>query len=145
MRVQKNNGSRMFLTELLFSILFFIIVVAVCVELFAQAHLNSVRAKELTEAVSAATNCAEYYLAWDGSSKSWEATFEGAKCTEDGFVNYLDDNFLSCEGTSAVYVVAGSFFNEGNWMQRANITVKSLDDEREIYNLEVKKAIFLED
>ena len=59
----RNNGSRIFMTELMFSILFFIIVAAICVQCFATAYAKSRDAKELTNAINIATNAAEDYLA----------------------------------------------------------------------------------
>ena len=58
----RNNGSRIFLTELMFSIMFFIIVAAICVQCFALSVSQSRDAKELTKAINVATNAAEEYL-----------------------------------------------------------------------------------
>ena len=61
----RNNGSRIFLTELMFSILFFIIVVAVCIQCFAKGYLLGKNSDVKTHAINAATNAAEEFIASD--------------------------------------------------------------------------------
>ena len=82
----RNNGSRIFMTELMFSILFFIIVSAICVQCFATAYAKSKDAKDLTQAVNIATNAAEEYL----GTKDF-----------DCFTDYYDENWnpVDNEGT----------------------------------------------
>ena len=48
----RNNGSRIFMTELMFSILFFIIVSAICVQCFAVSFAKSRQANEMTKAIN---------------------------------------------------------------------------------------------
>ena len=61
----RNNGSRIFMTELMFSILFFIIVSAICVQCFAGSFAKSRQANEMTKAINLASNAAEEYLVSD--------------------------------------------------------------------------------
>ncbi|MBE5910839.1 hypothetical protein [Pseudobutyrivibrio sp.] len=123
----RNNGSRIFLTELMFSILFFIIVSAICVQAFAGSFAKSREAKELTQAVNLATNAAEEYL------------------TRDDFVSYTDyydKNWQLLDGEEGEYKVTTLVIEpETNQdCQSMHVVVSNMDDE-EIYSLVVKKAI----
>ncbi|SHI68795.1 hypothetical protein [Pseudobutyrivibrio xylanivorans] len=122
----RNNGSRIFMTELMFSILFFIIVSAICIQCFATAYAKSRDASEITGAVNAATNAAERYLV--------EPDFEG-------FTEYYDENWqiVSNEGaykTTAIITDA----EDKKSCQSLHIVVATNDD-REIYSLVVEKAL----
>ena len=122
----RNNGSRIFLTELMFSILFFIIVSAVCIQCFATAYGESRSAREITGAVNAATNAAEEYLTSDG--------FEG-------YTEYYDEKWQKVTG-DGVYKTTAIITEpeDKKSCQSVHIVVATADD-REIYSLIVEKAL----
>ena len=122
----RNNGARIFMTELMFSILFFIIVSAICVQCFAAAFAKSREAKELTGAVNVATNAAEDYLA--------SPSFEGFTAMYDGdWQQVAEDGKYK---TTAVVTEPES----KEKCQSLRIVVSDMDD-REIYSLVVEKAL----
>ena len=123
----RNNGSRIFMTELMFSILFFIIVSAVCIQCFAGSYRTSKEAKELTEAVNLATNTAEQYLAAD---------------TFTNFTDYYNDNWEKTDAAEGQYKLTAMVEEAASAKecQVMHVTVATMDDE-ELYSLEVKKAI----
>lgn len=122
----RNNGSRIFMTELMFSILFFIIVSAICVQCFATAYGTSRDAKEITGAVNVATNAAEKYLTNSG--------FEG-------FTEYYDGNWQRVEDKGAYKATAIVTEAESTKScQSLHIVVATADD-KEIYSLVVEKAL----
>lgn len=123
----RNNGSRIFLTELMFSIFFFIIVAAICVQAFAGSFAKSREANELTQAVNLATNAAEEYL------------------TQSNFVSYVDYydkdwHLIDTEdGTYKVTTLVIEPETEHD-CQTMHVVVSTINDE-EIYSLVVEKAI----
>ena len=122
----RNNGSRIFMTELMFSILFFIIVAAICVQCFATAYAKSRDAKELTNAINIATNAAEDYLA--------EPDFVG-------FTDYYDADWNKTESEGeykATAIVTDSEVVSG--CQQMHIVVSDKND-FEIYSIVVEKAL----
>ncbi len=122
----RNNGSRIFLTELMFAILFFIIVSAICVQCFATAFAKSVDAKELTHAVNIATNLAEEYLASDDF---------------DGRTEYYDKDFNQVSSISEYSATAIVIEPEKKTdCEKLHIVVTNSKDE-EIYSLMVEKAL----
>lgn len=125
----RNNGSRIFMTELMFSILFFIVASAICVQCFAMAVSQSRDAKELTEAINIATNAAEEYL-----------TTEKIQ----GFTDYYDKNWRPVgesnleDGYKATGIITDAENNKK--CQSMHIVVSNMKDQ-EIYSLVVEKAL----
>ena len=124
----RNNGSRIFLTELMFSILFFIVIAAVCVQCFAHSVILSHAAEVKTEAVNLATNEAETFLSEYG---------------EESFTKYYDDGWKETDA-DGTYKITGIVSSEGS-IDTMHITVSYLDTDEEIYSLTVEKAWGLED
>lgn len=123
----RNNGSRIFLTELMFSILFFIVIVAVCLQCFASSVVMSRESKELSKATSIAANAAEVFL---------------AKNDDKEFTSYYDTNWAECQGedAGACYRATG-IITEGDSLKTINITVSRLKDDGTIYRLSVEKPV----
>lgn len=123
----RNNGSRIFMTELMFAILFFIIVSAVCVQCFAGSFVKSSDAKDITQAVNLASNAAEDYLCNDNY---------------EGFTDYYDDDWQLSSDAGAKYKVTSLVIEPENTgdCQSMHVVVSTITDE-EIYSLEVKKAL----
>ena len=122
----RNNGSRIFMTELMFAIFFFIIVSAVCVQCFAAAFAKSKEAKEMTGAVNVAANAAEEYL----SNPHF-----------DGFTEYFDEKWQQVDenGTYKATAIITEAENRQS-CQSLRIVVATADD-KEIYSLVVEKAL----
>ena len=123
----RNNGSRIFMTELMFSILFFIIVSAVCVQCFAGSFKKSREAKEITQAVNLATNQAEEFLSEDHYLDSTEYYDKDWKLS--------DDEHGQFKVTSLVVEP-----EESGKCQSLHVVVSTMEDE-EIYSLVVEKAL----
>lgn len=113
---KKNNGSRLFLTELMFSILFFILIVTVCSQLIVKAHVVSLQSSELTGAVNACENVAEKFLA-------------GADVSEPIL---LDEAFH--EDGEAAYEIDCEFTKNGRYEQ-VHIIMTKLDKNYVLYDL----------
>ncbi len=123
----RNNGSRIFMTELMFSIFFFIIVSAICVQCFAGSFAKSKEAKEITQAVNLASNAAEAYLTNDNY---------------EGFTDYYDSNWNPSSDENGAYKVTSLVIEpDGNKKcQTMHVVISTIEDE-EIYSLEVEKAL----
>ena len=123
----RNNGSRIFMTELMFSIFFFIVISAVCVQCFAGSYAKSNEAKEITNAVNLASNAAEEYL---------------SNANYNGFTDYYDKNWNETIDEDAAYKVTSLVIepeSEGS-CQSMHVVVSTISDE-EIYSLVVEKAL----
>ena len=123
----RNNGSRIFMTELMFSIFFFIVISAICVQCFAGSYAKSKSAKEITAAVNLASNEAEEYLATDNYK---------------GDTYYYDDAWKSVSDDKATYKVTSLVIEpeKKGQCQAMHVVVSTISDE-EIYSLKVEKAL----
>ena len=123
----RNNGSRIFMTELMFAILFFIVVSAICVQCFAGSYAKSSEAKELTNAINLASNAADEYLV--------EYNYEG-------FTSYYDSACLISYDKDSDYKVTSLVIEPESkgQCQSMHVVVSTMSDE-EIYSLEVEKAL----
>jgi len=122
---RKRVGSPLlFLSELVFSILFFSLASAVCVGLFAQSHERSREARELNLAVNTVSCAAELVTASDGLAQLqslMEAEFKDADCTGDGntlaAVAALDENFCPGSPGSGAYTLTVCAVLEGQMLR----------------------------
>lgn len=123
----RNNGSRIFMTELMFSILFFIIVSAICVQCFAGSFAKSRQANEMTKAINLASNAAEEYLVSDDYQ---------------GFTDYYDSDWNISDDVNGAYKVTSLVIEpeRKGECQSMHVVVSTITDE-EIYSLEIEKAL----
>lgn len=137
MREQNRNGSKLFLTELMIAIFFFSIITAVCVQLFADAHMMSKRSQELTQAVNVAANAAEYYSVWDYDYDSWSTLFAEGKWDGDVWQISYDEQWQPC-------IDNGSYMLEMKIDQVDSLSTAYIivtdNQQSELYSLEVKRA-----
>lgn len=136
MNEQKNNGSKLFLTELMISIFFFTVVVAICIQLFSEAHTRSARSKELTEALNICSNAADYYIHWDSDKRDWENVF-GGKWQEDRYTKLMDADFDEVKKNEKYIFSVELESIDG--IETANISVLKSDDMEEVYSLKVER------
>ena len=123
----RNNGSRIFMTELMFSILFFIIVSAICVQCFVGSYAKSKDAGDMTQAINLASNAAEAYLVSDDY---------------EGFTDYYDSDWKPADDTNGAYKVTSLVIEpeRAGECQSMHVVISTMED-KEIYSLEVEKAL----
>lgn len=99
---QRSSRSALFLMELIFSILFFALASAVCVQLFVKAHLLSVNTEELNHALTSAQSAASCLQAKQGDPAA-TLSLLGAQGNADAL--YYDANWQPCAAADAVYTL----------------------------------------
>ena len=119
-----NNGSRMMLTELIFSIFFFMVIVAVCIQLFAGAFITQKKSKELAIAVNTVACEADRFIATGDIPAEEFYDIDGA---------ITDEN-------SAVYSLASEKTSSESRTEKIIITYTKLEDEEIVYSLEVERG-----
>ena len=119
---------------MLIVILFFSLVSALCIRLFAQAKLTTVQGNELASASAECQTAAECFKA-AGSDEELFIDLMGMQETEDGYVCYYDENWEKAEGETERKLCIKVKENEG--IYTADIGGYSGEDE--IYKLTVKK------
>ena len=100
---EKKGGSSLFLMELIIVLFFFLLTAAVCIQVFAKAHLISRSSLELSHAQSQCTSAAEIFSGTDGSKEAFLEKFPEGTATETGVELFYDGKFQSCEKKEAEY------------------------------------------
>lgn len=139
MRQRESNGAKLFLTELMFSIFFFAVIAAICVQLFSGAHTRSVHSKELVQSVNLASNVAEYYTVWDWEEESWQKVFPEGEWQGDVWQASFDESWEPCE-ESGEYLLQMEVVN-GDEYREAYIAIMEIETERVIYELAIKRVV----
>ncbi len=99
---QKSSRSALFLMELIFSILFFALASAVCVQLFVKAHLLSVNTQELNHALTSAQSAAACLQAKQGDAAAALGVL-GSDGTADTL--YYNADWQPCAAADAAYTL----------------------------------------
>lgn len=114
----RRNGSLLFLTELLISILVLAVAAAFCVKLFADARVMRQKSAALTQAVVLAQNAAEAF-----KGKTTFFGTEGGEAPSDGVYSMpYDAQGVTCEKDRATYVLT-LCASEQNGLYVADISV----------------------
>lgn len=124
----------LFLIELMISVLFFALCSAVCLSLFAKAHLLSVESSDMTHALNMATQAAECIKS---NPKELRYLLMGNQESENLYRIYYDSDWnliADREGMKYEMIVE---INRESPVMKAKITVQKQD--AQIYEIEVKK------
>lgn len=139
----RSSKSGLFLIELIILILFFAMASGICVQLFVNAHLLSIRSSQQNHAVLVAQSAAEAYKA---NAAEYDKLL-GGKSDEEGFhVLYntewqplADENSVDVTGRSlASYRMDMRFSTQDN-VGTIDIRIYNLQDDRELYQLTAKR------
>lgn len=123
MKLHRTSRSSLFLLELLFAILFFIVAAVLCVRIFVTAHLLSQNAQSLTLAWNLADNAAALIRDTDHSLEetalALEEFFPDAQKGDsaDGsllYRMYYDSFWNTTSPSSAAYTASISVLEEGH-------------------------------
>ncbi|MBR4670923.1 MAG: hypothetical protein IKO84_10010 [Butyrivibrio sp.] len=98
---EKNNArSSLFLMELIIAVFFFSLAAAVCIRLFASAHLTAEKTTNLSHATVWSQNLAEAFYAKQGDVSEISKTYPTAFTTPDTVILFFDKNWnLSVDST----------------------------------------------
>lgn len=98
-----NARASLFLMELIFTILFFALGSAVCVQAFAHAHAASRRARELAFASAAVASAAETLRCTDGSLAAFAECFPTAYEEDGALAVAYDAGLCPCAPEQGCY------------------------------------------
>ena len=128
----QSSKTKLVLIELIIIILFFSLAGAVCVNIFAQARILSVKSTDTTMATLTAQTAAELVRSSDGNELLQEAYEE----VDGGFVAYFDAEWDETDEAGAVYKMRIGMAEEQDLLT-ANISVSKADNE--LYAITAKK------
>lgn len=135
MKRKRVSGSGLFLLELMLSILFFSISAAVCVQVYAEAHLRSREAKDLNLAVTCVSSAAEVLL--HEGAEGLQKQFAELKEEENGtFCLFYTEDWTPSEAEQAYAEILISV-REQDDMRYGELKASRMDG-TEIYSLDVR-------
>ncbi|MEF9916510.1 MAG: hypothetical protein RSD97_04745 [Lachnospiraceae bacterium] len=137
MKKEVPKRSSLFLLELIISILFFSLASAVCIQLFAKAHLQSNQTAELNMAVTKASSIAEIIRnSPDPIDALWKQ-FPQLKQKQHSLILYCDTAWNTCSMPKAFYVIE-IHIKSRHQMFIGMIEIHRRDSTATLYHLTVK-------
>lgn len=137
MKNHSSGRSSLLLTELIFSILFFSLVSAVCLQLFVRASLLGRETEELDMAVRCAVSTAELLEETEDPLSYIETLFpESFVLTEKGITLLFDAEFHSCSSRDMVYQMDILLSPEDEQITSWSVILYGDQHSREIYRLD---------
>lgn len=133
MQKYRHTKSSPFLLEIMLNLLFFVILIMVCLQLFLKAHHFSKDTTLLHRAVAVCTSIAEVYQSNLDEPDILETIYPEALILNDTVLIYFDSNFTACSEFESIYRVFLSRNIENN---RIIIRFLRKNDSAIIYELE---------
>lgn len=137
--MEKHSASRLFLLELIFTILFLAVASSVCIRIFAQAHQVSQNTEELNAGQNLAASAAEVLLGTDGSYDSFAVYFPQAVSSQEteGYQVYYNADWEACSLSEASYCLSVQIHQTEQGAKNQILVTRCPDEEDTIYDLEV--------
>ena len=138
MRKYRSQKSSLFLLEIMLNLLFFVILVTICLQLFLKAHHLSKDTTLLHRAVTVCTSVAEVCQSSLGETDIFQTIYPEAIFLNDTILIYFDSNFTACSEFESIYRV---FLSENK--ETGSITIRFLrkNDTNVIYELEASSYV----
>ena len=135
---RSGRAGTLFLLEIIFTILFFSLAAAVCVNIFAKAREISGDAQKLNHAVTEVSNICETVAA-AGSREEAETLLAQVHDFHEGCAA-LDENYEDTEAQNAVYLLSYRL-TETDGMLTADVSMKENGTEDELFSQQTTQYI----
>lgn len=135
MNKQKQSKTSLFLMEIILNILFFTILVTMCLQLFFKAHTLSESSITLHKAVTTCTSIAEIYQSNVNGTESVFAVYPDAIGLNQNILIFFDEDFNPCTESRCTYRAAITVSNTQN--KAETITFSDHEGANMIYTLSV--------
>jgi len=126
MNTRTTSKSALFLMELILAIFFFSLASAVCIQLFAKAHLLGQDTTNKNHGIMWAQNIAEAYLGNDADLAATIDTLQAHADTSDSFSLTFDQDWNVIAPEQAVYKATVQV-SESDRMNTAHIVISRVD------------------
>ena len=133
MRKQRSSRNSLFLVEIMLNLLFFVILITVCLQLFLKAQQLSKDTTLLHRAVTVCTSIAEVYQSGLDQADILQTIYPEALILNDTVLIYFDSSFTACSEFESVYRV---FLSENIENRRMTIRFLRKNEPDVIYELE---------
>lgn len=135
MNKYRHSKTSLFLMEIMLDILFFSVLVTICLQLFFKAHNLSESTTVLHRAVSTCTSIAEVYQSSENGKESIFQNYIDAAEYDQNIAIYFDEKFASCPEEKRVYRALVTVGDDS--LHTAVIEFSDVDTDEVIYTLTV--------
>lgn len=135
MKTYRHSKASLFLMEIMLNILFFSILVTICLQLFMKAHSLSDSTTILHRAVSTCTSIAEVYQSSDDGKESILQIYPETTDQGNNMIIYFDEMFAACSKEEGCYYA--SITLNADSLDTAEILFFERENDEEIYSLSV--------
>ena len=133
MNKYRHPKSSLFLIEIMINILFFAVLVTICLQLFFKAHKLSKTTSSLHRAVTACTSIAEVYQSNLNGNEVLLTIYPDAIALNKTTLIYFDESYLPCNEAISTYRAVLEHITPTD----ANITLFRQDNGDILYSLKV--------
>ena len=133
MNKYRHPKSSLFLMEIMINILFFAVLVTICLQLFFKAHNLSEDTTNLHRAVTACTSIAEGYQSNHDGQEGVMTIYPEAIALNNTILIYFDETYQPCKEADSFYRAVLDHSNPPD----ANIALYVQDSGEVLYSLEV--------
>ncbi len=137
MNKYRHPKSSLFLMEIMINILFFAVLVTICLQLFFKAHTLSENTSVLHRAVTACTSIAEVYQSSHDGQEIIMNVYPNAIALNSAILIYFDENYLPCAESDSCY---RAVIDHGA-SPDTNITFYEQNSGKILYSLEISTYI----
>ena len=135
MNQHAHSKAGLFLIELMLNILFFSVLVTVCLQFIFKAHTITSSTTALYRAANTCASVAEIYQSGSNGKESLLNVYPDALLLNENLLIYFDENFTGCSEDKSHYRAFISFSNDA--CKTIKITFSDTYDSCELYHLEV--------
>lgn len=146
----RKSGTSLFLMELMVAILFFSIASAVCMQLFARAHLIDLKTRNLNRAVAVSESILEGVRGCEDPMEgvrllypeaSAEGTVSGKSDTASAVMTiYFDPEWNAVQDESAPFVCNVTINRNGSLLNTI-VQIRDVEKSKELYSLSTAKYL----
>lgn len=133
MNKYRHPKSSLFLMEIMINILFFAVLVTICLQLFFKAHNLSEETTALHHAVTACTSIAEVYQSNPDCKEVVMIVYPDAIALDSTILIYFNEAYEPCKETESSYRAV----LEHTGSSDANITFYAQNNRESLYSLKV--------
>lgn len=135
MNQHTHSRASLFLMELMLNILFFSVLITICVQFLFKAHTLADSATTLHRAATTCSSLAEIYQSGINGKETLLIVYPDAILLNENLLIYFDKDFISCTEKECHYRAFISFSDDE--LQTASITFSLNSSSDEIFHLEV--------
>ncbi|MBQ8279794.1 MAG: hypothetical protein IJZ23_08160 [Roseburia sp.] len=134
MNKYRHPKSSLFLMEIMLNILFFAVLVTICLQLFFKAHNLSENTSALHRAITACTSIAEVYQSNPDGEEVVLTVYPDAIALNKTLLIYFDAEYKPCNAAASSY---RAVLEHDDTLHTAIISFYSQEDDEAIYSLSV--------